>query len=82
MAMYDGGFDSETMLRKSELRERAKEAERAAWAALSRYKFWMFGYHAANWVNINRLGKLGLSNPFKILVKTAQERGENAELRD
>ena len=31
-------------------------AETKAWDALSRYKFWMFGYHAANWVNLNRIG--------------------------
>lgn len=42
--------------------------------ALSRYKFWMFGYWAAMWVNINRLHPVmfGRKNPFRELVKFAQ----------
>ncbi len=46
--------------------------------SLGRYKFYMFGYWAAKWVTINNL--LGFNpandkqrNPFKSLVKLAQE---------
>lgn len=50
------------------------EEERKAFAALSRYKFWMFGYHAAMWVNYNRHSGLKAKNPFRDLVKQARER--------
>ena len=48
-------------------------AERKAWESLARYKFWMFGYHAADWVKISR--RLGgkRPNPFKALVQAARE---------
>lgn len=48
------------------------EAERKAWDSLARYKFFMFGYHAADWVKINR--RLGGErwNPFKDLVDAAR----------
>ena len=46
--------------------------ERKAVDALSRYKFWMFGYYAAKWVSYNRLIGDGKANPFRQLVKTAQ----------
>ncbi|MCX7363575.1 MAG: hypothetical protein NTV97_17225 [Alphaproteobacteria bacterium] len=49
-------------------------AERKAWESLARYKFWMFGYHAADWVKIAR--RLGgkRPNPFKSLVHAGRER--------
>lgn len=48
------------------------EAEYKAWDALSRYKFQQFGYWAAIWVHLNRLGEFNRPNPFKRLVKSAQ----------
>jgi hypothetical protein len=30
-------------------------AEEKAWKSLAGYKFLMFGYHAARWVNYNKL---------------------------
>lgn len=45
-----------------------------AWDALSRYKFWMFGYHAANWVMLNRLFGTKRGNPFAELVAIARAR--------
>lgn len=49
-----------------------------AWAALARYKFWMFGYHAARVVQIGslirRAGGPHLPNPFKELVTAARKR--------
>jgi len=47
-------------------------AERKAWDALARYKFWMFGYHAAQWVLLTRVSGLARPNPFKPLVKMAR----------
>lgn len=47
-------------------------AEIKAWAALADYKFMMFGYHCAIWVNINRMGGFKKPNPFKPLVDVAR----------
>jgi hypothetical protein len=49
-------------------------AERKAWDSLARYKFWMFGYHAAQWVLLNQLDSPErMPNPFKKLVQVARE---------
>lgn len=48
----------------------------AYWTAidnLSRYKFWMFGYHAAKWINYCRLLGERRPNPFKAFVDLAKE---------
>lgn len=47
-------------------------AESQAFAALSRYKFIMFGYWAALWVHLNRISNLRRPNPFKELVSLAR----------
>jgi hypothetical protein len=49
------------------------EAEAKAWDALGRYKFQMFGYWAAIWVHLNRIGDFKLPNPWRGLVKLARE---------
>lgn len=49
------------------------EAERKAIDALARYKFWMFGYHAAQWVMLNRLDGGKRPNPFKHIVEAARK---------
>ena len=49
------------------------DAELKAWDALARYKFWMFGYWAAAWVSLNRLGGLKRENPFKPVVLLARQ---------
>lgn len=53
------------------------EAEQQAWSSLARYKFWMFGYHAAQWVLLNRLAeqKDRQRNPFAALVRVARQCG-------
>lgn len=50
-----------------------KEAECKAWDALGRYKFQMFGYWAAIWVHLNRIGGFNRDNPFKLLVHAARK---------
>lgn len=48
------------------------EAERKAWDALARYKFWMFGYWAAIWVHLNHLRRPMEQNPFRAVVVEAR----------
>lgn len=55
------------------------EAEAKAWDALSRYKFWMFGYWASVWVHLNRIGSFNRPNPWRELVMAA--RGKRAVIR-
>ena len=57
--------------------EAMEDAERKAWDALSRYKFLMFGYHAAQWVNLRKL-LLGSdqrlpANPWRDVVSLARD---------
>ena len=47
--------------------------ERKALDSLARYKFWMFGYHAAQWVMLTRVSGLARPNPLKPLVKLARD---------
>ena len=48
------------------------EARRKAYAALSGYKFFMFGYWAAAWVKYNRLLQSPDPSPFRELVLLAR----------
>lgn len=48
------------------------EAERKAWDALARYKFWMFGYWAARVVQITQSLGDREPNPFRDLVERAR----------
>lgn len=57
---------------ENKLLHELNEAERKAWDALSRYKFQMFGYWAAIWVHLNRVGEFQRPNPWKSLVKEAR----------
>jgi hypothetical protein len=59
-------------LRADLLRE-LRDAEASAWDALSRYKFQMFGYWAAIWVHLNRLGQFKQPNPFADAVNLARK---------
>lgn len=47
------------------------EAEAKAWESLAKYKFWLFGYHAAQWVLLNRVSAERRPNPWKDLVRFA-----------
>ena len=49
-----------------------EEAERKAWNSLARYKFQMFGYWAAIWIHLNRVGGFKRPNPWSELVKFAR----------
>lgn len=56
----------------SRLEAELDEAESKAWDSLSRYKFQMFGYWAAIWVHLNRIGEFKRPNPWSKLVATAK----------
>ena len=57
-------------------------AESKAWDALTRYKFWMFGYHASQWVLLNRVAQERHPNPFSDLVRCARAHQAAASVGD
>lgn len=57
---------------RQRLKHELDEAERKAWEALARYKFQMFGYWAAVWVHVNRIGEFKRPNPWRSLVHSAR----------
>ncbi len=61
------------MTLEDQLRSDLAKAELKAWESLARYKFWMFGYHAADVVRINRRLRLKRPNPFRVIVMVARE---------
>lgn len=61
------------------LRAKKADAVEAAWKALAGYKFWMFGYHAARWVQLNQLDDHKEPNPFRHLVEAAKEQRKENE---
>lgn len=61
---------------KKELEHALDEAEWKAFQNLSIYKFSNFGYWAAIWVHINRIGHFHRPNPFKCFVDLARVKKE------
>ena len=57
----------------SQIKQLMDMAEHQALKALAGYKFWMFGYHAARWVQLNRMLDTPGPNPFQALVKLSRE---------
>lgn len=58
---------------RAQLEADLADAERKAWDSLARWKFWMFGYHAADAVKIKRRLGRGREPFFKELVELARE---------
>jgi len=56
----------------SKILDELSAKETAAWDSLSKYKFIMFGYHAAVWVTLNRIHHCHQKNPFLDVVKLAR----------
>lgn len=54
---------------EEKIKDKMKEAESKAVDSLARYKFLMFGYWAAQWVNLNKLLEKKQPSPFKGFVK-------------
>ena len=71
------------MNEKDDTRQRIEselqQAEDRAWKALAGYKFQMFGYWAAIWVHLNRIGRCGRPNPFREAVGLARTRAATAD---
>lgn len=61
------------------IEEAKKEACSKAFDSLARYKFIMFGYHAAIWITLNNLDTKKEPNPFVRLVKLARETKDETE---
>lgn len=59
----------------SDLLRDLDEAERKAHRNLAHYKFMNFGYWAAIWVHINRVGNFKRPNPFTAYVDLAIMKG-------
>ena len=57
---------------KSRVETAMDEAEEKAIRALGGYKFQMFGYWAAIWVHLNRVGGFNRPNPFRFAVEGAR----------
>jgi len=57
---------------RDQLRNELDTAEAKAWDSLARYKFTMFGYWAAIWVHLNRIGGFNRPNPWRELVLKAR----------
>jgi hypothetical protein len=68
----------------AELAHELEEAEAKAWESLARYKFMMFGYWAAVWVHLNRIGGFRRPNPWAVLVTLARDflKGRRARAPD
>jgi len=77
MTEQDAPQDINLFLMTEKIIEERNAAERKAWDALARYKFWMFGYHAAAWIKYNDLLRPGegrARNPFRDLVLLARSK--------
>lgn len=57
------------------LEEALNEAEKKAHINLARYKFMNFGYWAAIWTHLNRIGNFRRPNPFSAYVDLAILKG-------
>lgn len=66
----------------AELLHELEVAEAKAWDSLARYKFQMFGYWAAIWVHLNRIGGFKRANPWAGLVRDARGRAPTAPADD
>lgn len=56
--------------------EYREEARAKAFASLAGYKFYMFGYWASQWVQMNKLCRVRKDNPFNDLVELAKKSKE------
>lgn len=69
--MSSAEFDRGQAAILDKLDQAMDEACDKAWAALAKYKFWMFGYYAARWVTLNKLRGERRPNPWAGLVRYA-----------
>lgn len=74
-------ISSPHMVPIEELRPALREAEEKAHKSLGSYKFMQFGYWAAIWVHLNRVGNFNLPNPFASYVTMARMKGGNIDAK-
>jgi len=67
-------LDEATATRRR-LEQALDEAEKKAHKNLALYKFMNFGYWAAIWTHLNRVGNFHRPNPFSDYVKLARKKG-------
>ena len=60
---------------RERLKQALDEAEEKAHKNLARYKFMNFGYWAAIWAHLNRVGNFRRPNPFSVYVELARKKG-------
>ena len=60
---------------KERLEQDLNEAEEKAHKNLAQYKFMNFGYWAAIWQHLNRVGNFHRPNPFSVYVQLAKKKG-------
>ena len=60
---------------REQLKQALDEAEEKAHKNLARYKFMNFGYWAAIWTHLNRVGNFRRPNPFSVYVELARKKG-------
>jgi len=65
----------EAVATRERLERDLNEAERKAHKNLALYKFMNFGYWAAIWTHLNRVGNFHRRNPFSDYVKLATKKG-------
>ena len=59
---------------REQLKQALDEAEEKAHKNLARYKFMNFGYWAAIWTHLNRVGNFRRPNPFSVYVELARKK--------
>lgn len=67
---------------KEALQQALNEAEQKAHTNLARYKFMNFGYWAAIWTHLNRVGNFNRPNPFSIYVALAQKQRKGVKANE
>lgn len=70
--LEDIEFSRRPLATEEKIKSKMAEAVTKAVDSLGRYKFLMFGYHAAQWVTLNKLLDKPEPNPFKGFVKLAR----------
>ena len=63
------------MATRERIEQDLNEAEEKAHKNLALYKFMNFGYWAAIWTHLNRVGNFHRPNPFSDYVKLARKKG-------
>ena len=71
----------EAVATRKRMEQDLDEAERKAHRNLAIYKFMNFGYWAAIWTHLNRVGNFHRPNPFSDYVKLARAKAPQQKLK-